>query len=784
MDADVNIKLNTLPKKEILTEVDGRKIKLTNLEKLLYPSVGITKAEIISYYLTMAPHILQYICHRPLTLIRFPNGVHANRFYSKNKPHWTPSWMAYVKISPDDDNTYIMANEPAALAWTANLASLELHPMQIKDTHLDSVDHFIFDLDPPETADFEVVKQLALRLRPFLVSYGYHPFVKTSGSKGLHIYVPIFPKYSHETMLSSVKALATAYLKIDDTVTLKMSKEKRKGKVLLDIYRNHNSQTCVAPYSTRGKEGAPVSTPITWEELPELSSSQAFDIKAVLERMKQIGDPWKGFSEYAVTLHDQRKVADPADTLERYAGKRDFSKTSEPTPELKPESFVTTGLNRYVIQLHDASNLHYDLRLEDGGVLRSWAIPKGLPTSAGVKRLAIETEPHPLKYLSFQGVIPKSEYGGGEMWIYDSGTYTYSKKTTHKLKIELHGGKLSGNYSMINTRDKQWLVSTDISSPRIESVDALSPMLASMGDDIPMASEYSYEIKWDGIRTLVIKDGKSVIIKSRNGNDLTHKFPAIVEEFASQEPEQIIADGEIVVVNEDGTPNFGKVVGRMHLTGKAAIAKAAASTKSVFYGFDCLYLDGREIMSLPLEIRRRWLEVNLKIGEHVRYSQSFADGNQLLEAIKAQGMEGIMCKRIGSIYGSGTRSKAWLKIKVRSEDTALIVGYTQGKGDRSALFGSLHLAKLEDGALVYYGKVGTGYDHAKMKQIHKKISAVPVIAKPIVDTIEEEQKTTWISPQYACDLKYASMTTNNTYREPVFLRMYEAETSSIKKKQL
>lgn len=769
-----------MPKKEILTEVDGRKIKLTNLDKVLYPDAAITKAEVISYYLTMAPYILQYISHRPLTLIRFPDGVHATRFYSKNKPNWTPSWMAYVKISPDDDNTYIMANEPAALAWTANLASLELHPMQIKDTHLDSVDHFIFDLDPPDTADFEVVKQLALRLRPFLVSYGYHPFVKTSGSKGLHIYVPILPKYSHEVMLSSVKALATSYLKVDDTVTLKMSKEKRKGKVLLDIYRNHKSQTCVAPYSTRGKEGAPVSTPISWEELPQLSSSQAFDIKSVLERIVQVGDPWKGFPEYAVTLHDQRKVARPAHALEAYVDKRDFSKTSEPAPEQESVSPASIGQNRYVIQLHDASNLHYDLRLEDGGVLRSWAIPKGLPTRAGAKRLAIETEPHPLKYLTYQGVIPKSEYGGGEMWIYDSGTYAYSKKTDKKLTIELLGGKLAGNYTMTNTRDKQWLVSTAITTPRIAPVASLSPMLASMGDDIPLASEYSYEIKWDGIRTLVIKDGQSVSIKSRNGNDITDKFPAIVQEFASQEPEQIIADGEIVVVNQDGTPNFGKVVGRMHLKGKAAIAKASARTKSVFYGFDCLYLDGRETMSMPLEIRRKWLEVNLKVGEHVRYSQTFADGHQLLEAIKVQGMEGIMCKRIGSTYISGARSKDWLKIKVRSEDTALIIGYTQGKGDRSTLFGSMHLAKLEDNALVYYGKVGTGYDHAKMKQIYKKISAVPVTAKPIADTIEEEQKTTWIRPEYACDLKYASMTTNNTYREPVFLRMYKAKTSPTK----
>jgi len=387
------------------------------------------------------------------------------------------------------------------------------------------------------------------------------------------------------------------------------------------------------------------------------------------------------------------------------------------------------------------------------------------------QRLAIETEPHPIKYLTFEGKIPKKEYGGGEMWVYDTGIYEYIKKEDKKLKIKLSKGKIKGEFTLINTKGSQWLVDTDIEQAVIYDLSNLTPMLATMGTKIGAAAKYSYEIKWDGIRVLITKTGKKVKISSKNGNDLTEKFPLIAEGIATQEPEQIIMDGEIVALNPNGTPNFGKVVGRMHLTGKDAIASAAKRTQTVFYGFDCLFLDGMDTRSLSLEKRRDWLKVNLKVSEYVRYSQSFDDGQQLFDAIKAQGMEGIMCKLKGSKYDSGARSKYWQKIKVRETDEALIIGYTKGKGGRSTLFGSLHLAKIENGELVYYGKVGTGFDQAKIKAILTKLKALETTKKPIKNKIEEESDTIWIQPHYQCEIKYASMTNNNTFREPVFVKM-------------
>ena len=758
-----------MPKNIIISTIDGRKIKLSNLDKVLYPEKGYMKAELINYYIEIAPYLLKFIKQRPLTLIRFPDGVLGNRFYSKNKPNWTPTWVNSVKITPEDDITYIMANEPATLAWMANLATLELHPMQIRANHIFHADHFIFDLDPPETADFSVVQKLAENLKPFLESYGYHPFIKTSGGKGLHIYVPIIPQHKHDIFIEKIKSLAKEYIKQDPSTTLKMNKQSRKGRVLLDIYRNHKSQTCVAPYSTRGKIGAPVSTPIRWDELSSLTTSKAYDLKSVITRLKKEGDPWENFHDYAVALHDtssHNKSKLSSKDLKKYTEKRDFTKTKEPIAE----PLENSPNNRYVIQLHDASNLHYDLRIENNGVLRSWALPKGLPSHKGIKRLAIETEPHPIKYLTFEGKIPKNEYGGGEMWVFDNGEYEYIKKDKKKLKIKLKNGQIKGTFTLINIKDKQWLVDTDIPESNISKID-VSPMLASLGKSIPSGSDYTFEIKWDGIRIIAIKTGKKVTLTSRNGNDLTVKFPLIVEHLAKQEPENLIADGEIVALNDNGSPNFSKVISRMHLTGKDAIARAAKRTKTAIYLFDCLYLDGINTQKLSLEKRQEWLRVNLKIDEYVRFSQSFDDGKQLFEAIKAQGMEGIMCKLKGSKYYPGTRSKAWLKIKVSHKDTTIIIGYTKGKGDRSNLFGSLHLAKEKNGKLIYYGKVGTGFDQAKIKSILKLLKEVPIIKKPIKGVIEEEKETIWIQSDYICDIKYASMTSNNTFREPVFIKM-------------
>ncbi|NNF33636.1 MAG: hypothetical protein HKN68_05985, partial [Saprospiraceae bacterium] len=676
-----------MPVDKVKVKIDKRAITLSNTQKVLYPQSAIIKAEVIQYMISMSDHILPLISGRPLTTIRWPDGIDGKMFYSKNKPSWTPKWLKSFKVKGQKDNDYLIITDKASLAWVANLAALELHPMNMRISHPGHPDQMIFDLDPSEDFAFDDLKQMSIDLKVFLESEGYQPFVKTSGGKGLHIYLPIIPQYSYEEVVNQSKKLAKRFItEHPNTTTLRIGKEKRKGKVLIDIYRNHQHNSCIAPFSLRGKPGAPVSTPFPWKWMDKVNSSQQWNLKNVRQFIEEAGNSWADFDNYSTTLNGE-----PKNSIEsEYVKKRDFKKTSEPQPE---EIIHTTG-DQYVIQLHNASNLHYDLRLEHQGTLWSWAIPKGIPHKKGIKRLAIRTEDHPLKYLTFEGVIPKGQYGGGEMWVFDSGRYSEIEWSEKKIKFQLKGGEIKGKFYLYNTKDDQWLIE------RKDEVDPppgkFTPMLASSSAYIPDSDKYFHEIKWDGIRATFIIDDGTMKILSRSGNDITDKFPEITAQVERIEAEQAVMDGEIVYLDEKGKPDFGKVVGRIHLKSPTSITKSSISRPATAYLFDLLSLDGRKIRKEPCTIRRSWLRTILSPNERLRFSEAFQDGSALFKAITDQGMEGIISKLKSAPYRSGQRSEAWLKIKVRNVDRAYIIGWTKGKGDRAGLVGAFHLAKQEN----------------------------------------------------------------------------------------
>jgi DNA ligase D-like protein (predicted ligase)/DNA ligase D-like protein (predicted polymerase)/DNA ligase D-like protein (predicted 3'-phosphoesterase) len=752
-----------VPTDFIYTQIDDRKLKLSNPSKVLFPQAKIIKAEVIQYMLQVAEHMLLHIYNRPLTLIRFPDGIDGKRFYSKNKPKWTPPWINSTCFPDDDKNQYILATEKATLAWIGNLAGLEIHPMNVRASRLSHPDQFVFDLDPSAEVDFPALKELAADLKIYLEDHGYTPFIKTSGSKGLHIYVPIRPDFPQPIVFQSVKNLACEYVKNHSkSTTLKISKTQRKGKVLLDIYRNHKAQSCVAPYSLRGKSGAPVSTPFPWELLADLPHSMYWNMNNISAHLEKYGDPWALIKNFAVPLHDQ-KSQHPVPALKEYEAKRDFSKTIEPEAHNAPP---TSGQD-YVIQLHNASNLHYDLRLEHNGTLQSWAIPKGLPYKTGIKRLAIRTEDHPLKYLTFEGSIPKGQYGGGEMWILDSGIYKTIKRTEKKIHFRLKGGQMDGEFIIYNSKKDQWLLERKVGD-KIDINDFLSPMLATTGSKIPSPSDYDYEVKWDGIRAIFKLEAGEMTIYSRNGNDITDKFPEITSKAASIEAELAIMDGEIVYLDAEGRPDFSKVVGRIHLTGEKAIKNASLEKAATAMLFDLLYFDGLDCRKKNIERRRAWLETILTVHSRIRFSESFSDGQALFDGVTTHGIEGIMCKKKGSTYQSGTRSSSWLKVKVRKEDSAIVIGWSEGQGDRAGLIGAFHLAKKEKDSWKYVGKVGTGFDMDLLRNLSSMIQPLEETEKPVDVVIEEPQRTHWVIPKYRIDLEYASMSSNDTYREPVF----------------
>ena len=757
-----------MAKNYVHTEIEGRKVKLSNLDKILYPSKEITKAQVIQYYLGISDYILPHIRDRALTVIRYPDGIHKQTFYSKDKPKWTPDWLNSIKIEHDEKTIdYVICDDKASLCWLANLACLELHPMQYQVTHQANPDHFIFDLDPDEDLHFDRVKEAAMRLKPFLEKYGYHAYLKTSGGKGLHLYVPIQPEWDMTIVSEMVKALAGVFVsQYGSQYTLQISKAKRKGKILIDIYRNHSTNTTVAPFSMRGKMGAPISMPIHWDQLDNLSSSNQFDITNYQAYLDVYGYAWKDWQDQAAMLHNHRlesvPVTELSPKLESYLEKRNFSNTPEPVPIL-----AKRNQNRYCIQLHDASNLHYDLRLEHEGVLLSWAIPKGLPFQDDVKRLAIRTEDHPIKYLDFSGIIPKGEYGAGQMWICEKGKIEWIEKSDKKYTFRLSQRK-GATFHLFRTKNNQWLINVKLELPYLQKKP--KHMLAEASKHIPKADQYSYEVKWDGIRVFVILIQDRITILSKSGRDITAQFPELwhTDRF---KVEQGLFDGEIVVLDSQGAPVFSDVISRMHTSSEVAVRKLSRRKPAVCYLFDAVQIDGRDIAHFTNTKRREWLDCVLKSGESYRFSDSFPDGAALFAAIESKGMEGIMAKLKDAAYQYDSRCRHWLKIKSRSTADCYIIGYTQGKGDRSAVFGALHLAQIEGDEIQYRGKVGTGFDMAKLRRLYELFSQVDKILKPIKDTIDDESRTVWIKPEHQCEITYASMTSNQTYREPVFVKL-------------
>lgn len=767
-----------MPRTAQLAQVGKRKIELSNLEKVLYPDDQIIKAEIIQYYLKAGPTILSHVKGRALSLIRYPNGIYGEQFFQKNRPEWSPDWIEYVTLGKEKKN-YILATEEASLVWLANLACLEMHQMHSHNPHFDKPDYIVFDLDPPDGYPFTGVVEIGLDLKEHIEGFGYHPFVKTTGRKGLHIVLPIEVKWTFDQAFEAAQAIAKPFVdKNKEKTTLHIKKEARKGKVLVDIYRNRGSQTIVSPYSVRGLPSAPVSMPLSWETLTEVTDLKEFNIHTVPDYIKKEGDAWDGIRAYATNLHTQRqqkkqiKKLKPSrnyktpETLESYEKKRKFEKTPEPKAEVEGGEG-----NAFVVHRHHASRLHYDLRLEHEGTLRSWAVPRGLPPKPGIKRMAISVEDHPLKYLNFQGEIPKGQYGGGMMWVFAQGKYEITKQKKDGFYFRLHSKAVSGEYRIYNTKENEWLLER-VDNPQIDWLnDQIDFMLSSSQKKPPQSNDYTFEVKWDGIRAMISIDEGEMRIMSRNQCDITKHFPELLTPEQSFRVNAGLFDAEIVCVDENGKPDFKKTVNRLHHNSEGAIQRAQAKNPAFCYLFDCLYLDGRALVNESLMLRRDWLVDSVKRDTAYRVSEAVDEGTELFKATEAMGLEGIMAKERDSKYLPGKRSATWIKVKVRQTMECVILGFTKGKGDRAPYFGALHIGTQNGSGYDYLGKVGTGFDLKLLKSIHSELKILKVGKRPVKEKPLDDAESTWLEPILICEVQYASITNRGTLREPVFVRL-------------
>ena len=452
-----------------------REVKFTNLEKVFFPGGKFTKGDLIRYYVDVAPFILPHLKDRPVTLIRFPDGVTGEKFYEKNAPKFAPPWIRTFSVARRHEQgkiNYILINDAPTLAWCANLAAIELHPFLHRVPKLEQPTFVAFDLDPGEGADILTCARVAVLVKELLDTLGLKAFPKVSGSKGLQLYVPLNTKVTYDATGAFANAVARLLeQKHPALIVSHMAKVRRQGRVLIDWSQNSRSKTTVAVYSMRGKGETPfVSMPVTWEELKRAiktkkTASLFFTPETALPRLKKIGDLFAPVLKLKQSLPkafaSQTAPAEPS--LKRYSEKRDFSKTREPPAAPTRRTRAKTG-GRFVIQKHAASHLHYDFRLEMDGTLKSWAVPKGVPTELGVKRSAFAVEDHPVAYLKFEGTIPHGQYGGGTVMVWDIGTYELLSGSTAEgsLKLVLHGKKLKGEWHMFKIRSDNgkdvWLI--------------------------------------------------------------------------------------------------------------------------------------------------------------------------------------------------------------------------------------------------------------------------------------------------------------------------------------
>jgi len=481
-------------------------------------------------------------------------------------------------------------------------------------------------------------------------------------------------------------------------------------------------------------------------------------------------------------------------SLEDYIQKRDFKNTPEPVGEISEEN-----KQRFVIQRHQASRLHYDLRLEINGVLKSWAVPKGPSMNSKDKRLAIQTEDHPIKYLTFQGSIPKGNYGAGEMQIWDKGIFesAISKDLSEQvhagnLKIKFFGKKLKGEFALVRTnrgdKKNQWLLikkkdqnATDLNYDaedllekeakisgkvvQLEFKDAVKPMLASTTKKIFNDPNWVYELKWDGYRLIAHVNNGEVGIHSRNGISYNTKFPNLVEDLANI-PYEAILDGEVVVVDKNGIPDFQKLQNYSPQT-KGALK---------FYVFDMLYLNGHSMLDLKLRERKSFIsEVLEETSISVYCDHIEGMGTAFYQKAIDAGMEGIMAKRADSTYAPGYRTEKWLKVKANETLETIICGYTDSEG---ALFGSLILGIVKDTELQYIGNCGTGFSNKTQQELLRKMKELETPAMPFNKKPNLKGRiANWIKPELVCEVTFSEWTSAGRMRHPVYKGLREDKST-------
>jgi len=522
-------------------------------------------------------------------------------------------------------------------------------------------------------------------------------------------------------------------------------------------------------------------------------------------------------------------------SLQEYKRKRDFSRTPEPDAVAGPAG--GSGGGKFCVQRHDATNLHYDFRLEIGGSLKSWAVPKGPSLDPALKHFAAHVEDHPLEYGDFEGNIPKGEYGGGSVMLWDRGTFELigeesgaAQIARGDLKFRLHGEKLSGTWAIVHMKNRgkgnEWLIikkkdeaaqtpwniedlaysvktgrtqeeiaadlpahkkgKTKVHPEKLAGAvpapmpEFFEPMGATIAEQLPKGPEWIFEVKWDGVRGLAFIDNGHLSIYTRNNNRCERQYPELQVLPHYLDAEQAVLDGEIVVLDGKGASHFELIQPRIHAQDANSIAKMGQKNPVHFYAFDLLYLDGFDLRKVPLIERKRLLQKIVKPFPLLRVSDHFENaGEDLLEAARQSGLEGLIAKSTTSVYES-RRSRNWLKLKLTSEQEFVIAGYTPGEREH---FGSLAVGYYEGGKLHYAGNVGTGFNARNLAELWALLEPLTIadlnkVKPPFAVADKIPKGTVWVKPELVAQIKFANWTGDRKLRAPVYLGLRDDKPSS------
>jgi bifunctional non-homologous end joining protein LigD len=462
------------------------------------------------------------------------------------------------------------------------------------------------------------------------------------------------------------------------------------------------------------------------------------------------------------------------DPLAEYRSKRDPAKTAEPVPAAGspvPEGNDDT----FVVQEHHTprgrtgERVHWDLRLERDGVLKSWAVPKGPPLEQGSNRLAVPTEDHPLEYASFAGTIAAGEYGGGSVTIWDAGRYATEKWDEKHIIVTFDGTRLAGRYALFPLNDGAWNIrKLDATPAPDEAPTAPMPMLASASGDLPEDDgAWGYEFKWDGVRAVASLHRGVFGLTSRKGTDITVRYPEVARLPAALAGHDAVVDGEIVAMDDQGRPDFGALQNRMHRTGPE-VPRLAAAKPVTYLVIDLLAGDGEDLLPRPYAERRERLDALGLAGHRWVATPWFAGGGaDVLAASEENGLEGVVAKRLVSPYRPGVRSPDWRKIKNFRTQSVVVGGWRPGQGRRAGGIGARLVGVPDDeGRLVFVGHVGTGFSDQDLTDLKRMFTARTT--SPFSGTLPREvtRDAQWIEPDLVGEVAYAVWTADARLRHP------------------